>query len=55
MSRVIQDSDDELADDLEVEVQQAEAKDASPKQSASDASSTGKRENQDSKHRVHSL
>lgn len=42
--RVIQDSDDDLDDDLEVEVHQTEAKDASPKLSASDASSTGKRE-----------
>jgi hypothetical protein len=54
MSRVIQDSDDELDDDLEVEVQQAEAKDASPKQFASDASSTGKRESHGSKS-LHSL
>ena len=53
MSRVIQDSDDELYDDLEVEVQQVEAKDASPKQSASDASSTGKRKNHDLKSSVH--
>ena len=54
MSRVIQDSDDELDDDLEVEVQQTEAKDASPKQSDSNTSSTGKRETQDFKS-LHSL
>lgn len=44
MLRVIQDSDDDFDDDLEAEVQQAEAKNASPKQSASNASSTGKGE-----------
>lgn len=42
MSRVIQDSDDELDDDIEVDVRQPEKKDASPKQSNSGASSTGK-------------
>ena len=44
MSRVIQDSDDELDDDVEIDFRQPEKKDASPKQSTSDASSTGKRE-----------
>lgn len=45
MLRVIQDSDDELDDELEVDVHQAENKDASLKQSSSDASSTGKHDN----------
>ena len=45
MPRVIQDSDDELDDNLEVDVHQTEVQDALPKQSTSDASSTGKREN----------
>ncbi|UPX10727.1 uncharacterized protein EKO05_0001369 [Ascochyta rabiei] len=40
MSRVIQDSDDELDDDLEVDVFPPEKEDASPKHSTSDTSST---------------
>ncbi|KAF3040931.1 hypothetical protein E8E12_007452 [Didymella heteroderae] len=54
MSRVIQDSDDELDDDLEVEVQQTEAKDASPKQSDSNTSSTEALRRQiEAAHRAH--
>lgn len=45
MTRVIQDSDDELDDDLLPEEHQA-GRDAPPKQSTGDASSTGKCENQ---------
>lgn len=41
MSRVIQDSDDELDDDFETDVHEPEKTDASSKQSTSDASSTG--------------
>lgn len=44
MPRVIQDSDEELDDDLEIDAAQPEKKDASPKHSTSDASSTGKKE-----------
>jgi hypothetical protein len=49
MSRVIQDSDDDLDDDLEANVHQPETTDASSKQSTSDASSTGRFKN---KHRT---
>ena len=41
MSRVIQDSDDELDDDLEADAYRPENEDVTPKQSTSDASSTG--------------
>lgn len=41
MSRVIQDSDDDLDDDLDLDVHQPQKTNASPKQSTSDASSTG--------------
>ncbi|KAF2631894.1 hypothetical protein BU25DRAFT_487485 [Macroventuria anomochaeta] len=54
MARVIQDSDDELDDDLEVDVHQPEKKDASPKQSNSDASSTEALQRQiEAAHRAH--
>lgn len=41
---MIQDSDEELEDDLEVVVRQPEMIDVPPKQSTGDASSTGKDE-----------
>lgn len=44
MSRVIQDSDEELEEDLEVAVCQQDLIEAPPKQSTSNASSTGKGE-----------
>ncbi|KAF3005660.1 hypothetical protein E8E13_004063 [Curvularia kusanoi] len=53
MSRVIQDSDDELDDELEVDTHQSE-KDASPKHSTSDASSTEALRRQiEAAHRAH--
>lgn len=50
MARVIQDSDDDLEDDLEVDVPQIAKKDASPKQSTGDTSSTGKAQTSQSSH-----